>query len=150
MNTSTVMYGVPSLRERIKRLGVAEMVDIKLAEEQKQVSGSGGSRGRAGRHIERPPKTERAHHVILQDIFEFVYMGNCPGSLGTPRRTSSSLFPCSNGKRLTVYLRPLNWIFPTELGKDNIVDYQSYRSISTITMYTNFKLHLKDFYSTLP
>jgi len=28
MNTSTVMYGVPSLRERIKRLGVAEMVDI--------------------------------------------------------------------------------------------------------------------------
>ncbi|KAF8500764.1 hypothetical protein F5888DRAFT_1888086 [Russula emetica] len=134
---------IPSLNERIKQLGVTQLVDVRIAEEQEREV---DHEKEQECHIARPPKAEPAHHIILQDIREFV----CTGRL---RRSSASVSPLlapidvadsldsakewspsplattdftttilgSNGKSLTDYLRPVNWILSSGSGKNSTV-----------------------------
>ena len=76
---SPEMYSIPSLRERIERLGVTQLVDVRMAEEQEREA---DHEVEQERHIERPPKVQPARHVIHEDIREFVSTGRLRVSSG--------------------------------------------------------------------
>ncbi len=141
--TSPEMNSIPSLTERIKQLGVTQLVDVRIAEEQEREM---DHEKEQERHIERPPKVKPAHHVIDQDIRKFVYTGNLPRkslyisrllapldmaeALNSTTEWSPSPLATadfittilgSNGKSLTDYLRPVNWILSSGSGKNSIV-----------------------------
>jgi len=72
---------VPSLRERIERLGATKMVDARLAEEQEHEVNRELDPGRSTASIEcpHPPatgaKVEPAQHIIHGDILAFIETG---------------------------------------------------------------------------
>jgi hypothetical protein len=135
---------VPSLlRERIERLGVTKLVDVRVAEEQEREVDHEVERVR---HVERAPKVQAAQHFIHNDIREFVDTGKLPESLRymapllTPIDMATALdlttewspsplatvdFTTtvlnSDGVALAEYLRPVNWILSSGSGKDSIV-----------------------------
>jgi hypothetical protein len=137
------MYCIPSLRERIERLGVTQLVDARMAEEQEREADHEIERER---HIERPPKVQPARHVIHKDIRDFVYTGRLPVFSGhispllapldmveaLDSTTEWSPIPFvtadftttvldSDPKGLTDYLRPVNWVLSSGSGKDSTV-----------------------------
>jgi hypothetical protein len=76
--TSPEINSIPSLNERMIQLGVTQLVDVRIAEEQEREM---DHEKEQERHIERPPKVKPARHVIVQDIREFVSTGNLPRKL---------------------------------------------------------------------
>ena len=159
---------MPSLRERIERLGVTRLVDVRMAEEQEREA---DHEIEHERHIERPPKVQPAHHVIHKDILKFVDTGKL-------RVSSESIFPLlapldmadalnlttewspspfattdfattildSDCKALTDYLRPVNWILSNGLGKDSTVvvisPYEANALLPAIRKMKKVRLHV--------
>ena len=66
---------IPSLRERLKRLGVTQLTDVRMAEEQER---EGSYEVERERQVERPPKVEPAKHETHKDILTFVHTGKLP------------------------------------------------------------------------
>ncbi|KAF8492811.1 hypothetical protein F5888DRAFT_1795530 [Russula emetica] len=160
---------IPSLNERIKRLGVTRLVDVRIAEEQEREM---DHEKEQERHIERPPKVEPALHLIHPDIQNFVNTGRLL------RRSSGLVSPLlapidmanaldlmtdwspsplatadfaitifgSNGKSLTDYLRPVNWILSSRSEKNSTVvvisPYEANALLPTIRKSSKVRLHV--------
>ncbi len=160
---------IPSLSERLERLGVTRSIDVRMAEEQEREVNHEVERER---HIERPPKVQPAQHIIHADIREFVETGKVPVS---PRHISPLLTPVymasaldsttewspsplattdfittivddSDGMALTEYLRPVNWILSSGSGKDSnviaISPYEANALLPIIRRSKNIRLHI--------
>jgi hypothetical protein len=137
------IFDVPSIPERMKHLGITELVNVRIAEEQEREVNHDVE---LERQVERPPKAQPAGHVVHWDIRKFVETGKLPESftdilpllvpinmaqaldlstewspspLTTTDFTTTVLY--SNGASLTQYLRPVNWILSSGSGKDSIV-----------------------------
>jgi hypothetical protein len=141
--------GIPSLSERIERLGVTKLVNVRMAEEQER---------EVQREVEiklsiipttrimGPAKVQPAQHVIHADILEFIETGKLPESsmhispLLAPLNMVKSLESTiewspsplatadfittildSSGEGLTEYLRPVNWILSSRSGKKSTI-----------------------------
>jgi hypothetical protein len=139
---------IPSLKERIERLGVTKLTDVRMAEEQEREV---DHEVEMERQIERPPKAQPARHVIHEDIRAFVRTGNLPRSsrhispllapldmaealdstiewspspLATEDFTTTVLPVISHHSdlsHLTDFLRPINWILSSGSGKKTTV-----------------------------
>ncbi|KAI0294837.1 hypothetical protein B0F90DRAFT_1754427 [Multifurca ochricompacta] len=129
--TGLEINGIPSLRERIERLGMRTLADVRMAEEQEREVNHEIERER---QVERPPKVYPAQHVICDVIHAFVRTGIlakssryilplfAPTGIHTALDSVSEWSPSplatadfaitttnSNGSELTDYLRPINW-----------------------------------------
>ena len=139
---------VPSLNERMERLGVTKLVDVRMAEEQErevhreiQIKSSIPTTTRM-----RPQNAQPAQHIIHADILEFIETGELPESsshispLLTPLNMVKSLESTNewspsplatadfittvldpSGEGLTEYLRPVNWILSSGSGKESTI-----------------------------
>jgi hypothetical protein len=165
---SPEMYGIPSLRERIERLGATRLVDARMAEEQEREADHEVERER---QIERPPRVQPARHVIRKDIRNFVSTGEFPGfsdhispllapicmasvldltTEWSPSPLATGDFATTilgvNDKVLTDYLRPVNWILSSGSGKDSIVvvisPYEANELLPIIRKRKNVRLHV--------
>jgi len=166
--TSPEMYSVPSIRERIERLGVTKLVDVRMTEEQEREV---DHEVEQERQVQRPPKAQAASHNIHKDINVFVRTGNLPrSSLHIPRllapldmvealnsTTEWSPSPLattdfittirnSNSMGLTDYLRPVNWILSSGSGKDSTVvvisPYEANALLPVIRQLKKVRLHV--------
>ena len=168
-STSAEINSIPSLSERIERLGVTKSVDVRMAEEQEREVNHEVERER---HIERPPKVQPAQHIIYGDVREFIETGKLPVS---PKHISPLLAPVymasaldsttkwspsplattdfittilddSNGMALTEYLRPVNWILSSGSGKDSTVivisPYEANALLPIIRKSKRVRLHI--------
>ena len=133
---------IPSLCERLKRLGVTQLTDVRMAEEQEREVSHEVERER---QVERPPKVEPATHKFHKDILTFVHTGKLPecsthiipllaptgidNALNSTTDWSPSPLATvdfattrknSSGEPLTDYLRPVNWVVSSGFGKDSI------------------------------
>jgi hypothetical protein len=164
---SPEMYSTPSLSERIERLGVTRLVDVRVAEEQEREA---DHEVEQERHVERPPKVQPARHVIHQDIREFVNTGRLRQSSGhisllvpidmanpldsmtdwSPSPLATADFTItilgSSGKSLTDYLRPVNWILSSGPGKNSTVvvisPYEANALLPIIRKSNKVRLHV--------
>ena len=164
---SPEINSIPSLDERIKRLGVTRLMDVRIAEEQEREM---NHEKEEERHIERPQKVEPAHHVVHQDIRNFVYTGNLPGSSShisrllapldmaealnssewspSPLATADFIITIrgSNSKGLNDYLRPVNWILSSGSGKNSTVvvisPYEANALLPIIRKSSKVRLHV--------
>jgi hypothetical protein len=165
---SAEMYDIPSLRERIERLGVTRLVDVRMAEEQEREA---DHEIEQEHHVERPLKVQPAHHLIYKDILEFAYTGilsatswhrspllaplDMAAALDSTTEWSPS--PIATGdfttttldfkrKGLTDYLRPVNWILSSGSGKDSTVvvisPYEANELLPIIRKRKKVRLHV--------
>jgi hypothetical protein len=164
--------GVPSVSERIERLGVTKLVNVRMAEEQER---------EAQREVEikssiptnrmRPPKVQPAQHIIHADILEFIETGKLPESsmhispLLAPLNMVKSLESTiewspsplatadfittildSSGEGLTEYLRPVNWILSNGSGKKSTIvvisPYEANELLPVIRKSNTVRLHI--------
>ena len=137
------VFSVPSMRDRIERLGITELVNVRIAEEQEREV---NHEVEWERQVERPPKAEPEDHVVRPDIRTFVETGKLPKPSAhilpllfpikmaraldlttewSPSPLTTTDFTTtvrdSDGLRLTQYLRPVNWILSSGSGKDSFV-----------------------------
>jgi hypothetical protein len=169
ISVSPEINSIPSLSERIQRLGVTKSVDVRMAEEQEREVNHEVERER---HIERPPKVQPAQHVVHGDIREFVNTGKLPVSPGhispllvpiymasaldsmtewspSPLATTdfiTTIIDDSNGTALTEYLRPVNWILSSGSGKDSTVivisPYEANALLPIVRRSKRVRLHI--------
>jgi hypothetical protein len=159
---------IPELYERMTKLGVAQVTDVRKAEEQEREVNHEVERER---QVQRPPKVQPAQHVIRKDISTFVETGKIPSSsthiypLFNPTGISKELDSCvewspsplatedfavttknSTGKCLTDYLRPVNWILSSGSGKDSTVivisPYEANALLPAIRKSKKVRLHV--------
>ena len=137
------VFSVPSLHKRMEHLGITELVNVRIAEEQEREV---NHEVEWERQVERPPRAQPADHIVRWDIRKFVETGMLPRSSAhilpllvpinmaraldlstewSPSPLTTTDFTTtvlnSNGARLTQYLRPVNWILSSGSGKDSIV-----------------------------
>ncbi|KAI9510762.1 hypothetical protein F5148DRAFT_1274598 [Russula earlei] len=148
---SSEICRVPSLQERMERLGFTKLVDVRIAEEQEREV---DHEIEQERQVERPPKVKPAQHIVGPVIREFVKTGKLsrasgyilspvskyirsllsPVDMASALDSTSEWSPSpltttdftitvlgSSGELLTDYLRPVNWILSSGSGKDSIV-----------------------------
>jgi hypothetical protein len=166
--TSPELYSIPSLRERIERLGMTKVTDVRMAEEQEREV---DHEIEQERQIQRPPKAQPTRHVIHEDIRKFASTGCLPlfsrhiFKLFTPLDMANALNSTpewspsplatedftttvigSNSKDLTDYLRPINWILTSRSGKDSIVvvisPYEANELLPIIRERKKVRLHV--------
>ncbi|KAI0296910.1 hypothetical protein B0F90DRAFT_1819762 [Multifurca ochricompacta] len=122
--TGSEINGIPSLRERIERLGVRKLADVRMAEEQEREVNHEVERER---QVERPPKVHPAQHIIRDDIRTLFIQGYSQNLRGewSPSPLATTDFAAtttkSNGSDLTDYLRPINWVLSSGSGKNSTV-----------------------------
>ncbi|KAH9160220.1 hypothetical protein EDB89DRAFT_2117301 [Lactarius sanguifluus] len=155
---------IPSLRERLERLGVTQLTDVRMAEEQEREA---NHEVEVEGHAEYPPMVFPAEHIVCGEIryFPLTYIiplftpteidkaldstaGWTPSPLAT---TDFAITTSITG--LTDYLRPVNWILSSGFGKESVAivisPYEanellpnirkitaSMRSFSDLTFYT--------------
>jgi hypothetical protein len=91
---------VPSLRERVERLGVTKLIDGRMAEEQeREVNHEVETENPSATVLERPrlPMVQPAQHIIHADVLEFIETGRVPKS---SRHISSLLAPLNMARSL--------------------------------------------------
>ncbi|KAI9450186.1 hypothetical protein BJY52DRAFT_1126070 [Lactarius psammicola] len=139
---SPEISGIPSLRERLERLGVTQSIDVRMAEEQEQEA---NHEVEQERHVEPPPRVYPAEHIIHDDLRNFVRTG----SLSLPSTYIVSLFSQTGIDKsldstaewspsplattdfaittkdssitdLTDHLRPVNWVLSSGSGRNSI------------------------------
>ncbi|KAH8992967.1 hypothetical protein EDB92DRAFT_1796839 [Lactarius akahatsu] len=140
---SPEINGIPSLRERLEHLGVTQLIDVRMAEEQEREVNHEVERER---HVEPPPKVYPAKHIIHDDLRDFIRTGSLPMSSRyiiplfsqtgidkaldsteewSPSPLATTDFAittrCSSVVRLSDYLRPVNWVLSSGSGKDGTV-----------------------------
>ncbi|KAH9056881.1 hypothetical protein EDB87DRAFT_1155391 [Lactarius vividus] len=135
---------IPSLRARLDLLGVTQLSDVRMAEEQEREVNHEVERER---QIERPPKVEPATHQTCNDIRIFVSTGVLPrhlthiipllaptgidqalnstaewspSPLATVDFATTTKYRYLSDERLTDYLRPVNWIVSSGFGKNSV------------------------------
>jgi hypothetical protein len=165
---SPEMDSLPLISERIAQLGVTKPVDVRMAEEQEREV---DHEIELERHVERPPKVHPARHVICKNIRKFVNTGKlCLSSKGifpllapidvanaldsttewspSPLATADFTTTILNSNRtsLTDYLRPVNWILSSRLGKNSTVvvisPYEANALLPIIRKSKQVRLHL--------
>ena len=133
--------GIPALRERLERLGVTRLTDVRMAEEQEREV---NHEAELERHAEKPPRVFSAEHILCHEINYFVRTGILTEQryiipLFTPTGIHSALdsmaewsrsplmtrdfaitTPSSSVTDLTDYLRPVNWIVSSGSGQQSI------------------------------
>ncbi|KAI9432020.1 hypothetical protein H4582DRAFT_2084141 [Lactarius indigo] len=133
---------VPSLRERLERLGVTRLTDVRMAEEQeREVNHEVEVEG----HAEYPPKVFPAEHIVCGEIRHFVSTGvlakpsmyiiplftpteidkaldSTAGWTPSPLATIDFAITTTDSSitDLTDYLRPVNWILSSGFGKESV------------------------------
>ncbi|KAI0253215.1 hypothetical protein BJV78DRAFT_1302727 [Lactifluus subvellereus] len=158
---------IPELYERMKKLGVVQMTDVRRAEEQEREVDHEVEREF---QVQRPPRVRPAQHVIREDIRTFVKTGKIPSSSTriyplfyptgiseldscvewSPSPLATEDFAItmenSNGKRLTDYLRPVNWILSSGSGKESTVivisPYEANALLPIIRKSKEVRLHV--------
>ena len=132
---------IPALRERLERLGVTQLTDARMAEEQEREV---NHEAELERHAERPSKVFPASHRLRDDIKYFVTTGMLAEQryiipLFTPTGIHEALDSMtewspsplmtkdfaitatdSSVTDLTDYLRPVNWIVSSGSGQQSI------------------------------
>ncbi|KAG9123165.1 hypothetical protein FRC07_000158 [Ceratobasidium sp. 392] len=128
---SKAAFGIPSLNKRLKRLGIQNIEDPSMGEEQeREVS----HEVEQEREVERPAKSKPATHALSEDIKYFIRNGTVPRnstgiatlfrpirSAGAPKRGTwsskllASLDFCntllsSDINQANDYMRPLHWL----------------------------------------
>ena len=139
---SPELSGIPPLRERLNRLGVTQLTDVRMAEEQEREVNHEVERER---HVEPPPMVYPPKHIIHDDLRNFVRTGPLPvstkdiitlfsqtdvdNSLNSMVEWSPSPLAtrdfaittkCSSVTCLTDYLRPVNWVLSSGFGKKSV------------------------------
>ena len=134
--------GIPLLREGLERLGVTQMTDVRMAEEQEREV---NHEAEVERQAENPPKVFPAEHIVRDDIRNFVSTGILAKPLThiiplfTPTRIHEALDSMaewtpsplattdfaitttdSSITDLTNYLRPVNWIVSSGSGNKSV------------------------------
>ena len=166
--TNPEIESIPALRERMERLGVTKIVDIRMAEEQEREV---NHEFELERQIERPSKVQPAQHIVHQDIRDFVYTGKLPRfprhlcslfalvnmdkALDSTTEWSPSPLATldfvitiinSNGMSLTDYLRPVNWVLSSGSGKNSTVivisPYEANALLPIIRKSKEVRLHI--------
>jgi hypothetical protein len=161
------IHSIPALSERVRRLGITEVVDARIAEEQEREV---DHEVEWERQVERPPKARPAEHVLRRDIYEFVKTGKLPEShthispllipidMAVSLNSTTDWSPSplatkdftitvmgSDGLSLTDYLRPVNWILSSGSGKDGIVivisPYEANELLPRIRKANQVRLH---------
>ncbi|KAH8991107.1 hypothetical protein EDB86DRAFT_3065229 [Lactarius hatsudake] len=159
---------IPSLRERLDRLGVAQLTDSSMAEEQEREVNYEVEREH---QVERPPKVLPATHIIHDDILTFVRTGKLPEHsthilpLFAPTNIDKSLDSTiewspsplatadfattteySSGKCLTDYLRPVNWVVSSGSGGNYVAivisPYEANELFPVIRKSDKVRLHI--------
>jgi hypothetical protein len=159
---------VPSLHKRLERLGVTQLTDVRMAEEQEREVNHEVERER---QVERPPKVEPATHFIHNDIRTFVRTGEiprrsthiipllAPTGIDTALDSTPDWSPSPrttvdfttttryrSRKPLTDYLRPVNWVVTSGLGKGSVVivisPYEANELLPDIRKSGKVRLHI--------
>jgi hypothetical protein len=137
---SSKINRIPALSERMERLRVTNLVDVRMAEEQEREVNHEIERER---QVQRPPKVPPAQHTIHNDIRNFVSTGRLPRTsrhilplfspIGidkalnsmtewspSPLATADFAATIANSSpvHLTDYLRPVNWILSSGSGRN--------------------------------
>jgi hypothetical protein len=162
---------VPSLSERIKRLGATKVVNVRMAEEQEQEVDHEVHPGHSTDAKRPRPKVQPAQHFIHDDIRVFVETGqlrrsskhispllaplNMVNSLESTAEWSPSPLATadfttivlnSDGVGLTEYLRPVNWILSSGSGKKSTIvvisPYEANELLPIIRESNKVRLHL--------
>ena len=130
--------GIPSLRERLELLGVTQLTDVRMAEEQEREV---NHEAELERHAEHPPRVFPAEHIVSDEIRNFVSTGilAMPSTNIIPLFTPTGIHEALDSTRewspsplattdfaitttdssisdLTDYLRPVNWILSSGSG----------------------------------
>jgi hypothetical protein len=158
---------VPLLCERMERLGVTKVVNVRMEEEQEREVDHEVDPAQ----IWRPPKARPVQHIIRWNIREFVETGNLPENsthiypLLAPINMAKDLDSAtewsplplatadftmvklgSDGMGLTDYLRPVNWILSSGSGKDSIIivisPYEASELLPVIRKSNKVRLHI--------
>ena len=159
---------IPSLRERLERLGVTQLVDVRMAEEQEREV---NHEAELELHAEHPPKGFPAEHFVCDEIRNFVSTGilaepsahiiplftptgidEALNSMAewTPSPLATSDFAItttdSNITDLTDYLRPVNWILSSGSGKKSVAivisPYEANELLPIIRKSGKVRLHI--------
>ena len=159
---------VPALRERLERLEVTKLTDVRMSEEQEREVNHEVERER---QVERPPKVVPARHTVHQDIVTFVLTGKLPDRsthiipLLAPTGIDEALDSTPNwspsprstldfaittrhpGKEpLTDYLRPVNWVVSSGFGEDGVAivisPYEANKLLPHIRKSNKVRLHI--------
>jgi hypothetical protein len=171
IGASLEIAGIPALNERMERLGVSHMVDVRVAEEQEREVNHEIERER---HVGHPPKVHPAKHIVHDDIRNFVRTGKLPKipkhilPLFSPMRIDEALNSMTewspsplattdfavtiansnyaNLLRLTDYLRPVNWILSSESGRGCVIivisPYEANELLPIIRKGNKVRLHV--------
>jgi hypothetical protein len=169
MARSQDIYSIPSLSERIERLGATKLVDVRMAEEQEREVNHEVDTARV---VDRPPRVPPAEHMIHEDIREFVETGKLPESPThifpllapinmakvldltvewSPIPLASADFTTtttgdSDGAALTEFLRPVNWILSSGSGKNSVIvvisPYEANELLPIIRKSDKVRLHI--------
>ncbi len=159
--------GIPALRERLERLGVTWLCDVRMAEEQeREVNREVDLERRA-----LPPEVVPAKHKIHNEIRDFAHTGILPrrsryilpllASTGidkalnsmqiwspTPLATRDFALTVqdSSVQHLTDYLRPVNWILSSGFGSTSIAivisPYEANELLPIIRQSGQVRLHV--------
>jgi hypothetical protein len=159
---------IPALIERMERLGVTNLLDVRMAEEQEREVNHEIERER---QVERPPKVHPAQHIIHEDIRNFVSTGKLPitpehilplfSPIGidkalnsmtdwspSPLATEDFAITTANSSpmRLTDYLRPVNWILSSGSGRNCVIvvisPYEANELLPNIRKSNEVRLHV--------
>ncbi|KAH9179663.1 hypothetical protein EDB89DRAFT_1841766 [Lactarius sanguifluus] len=161
--------GIPSLRERLERLGVTRLIDVRMAEEQEREVDHEVERER---HRELPPKVHPAQHIVCDEIRNFVSTGVLAEPLRhiiplfaptgihealnsmkrwspAPLATTDFAITTMNSSitHLTDYLRPVNWILSSGSGRREgvaivISPYEANELLPIIRKSGKVRLHI--------
>jgi len=160
--------GIPSLRERLERLGVTRLIDVRMAEEQEREV---NHEVELERHVELPPKVLPAEHIVCDEIRNFVSTGIlaepsrhiiplfAPTGIDealsltkrwspTPLATTDFAITTTNSSitHLTDYLRPVNWILSSGFGRKSVAivisPYEANELLPIIRKSGKVRLHI--------
>jgi len=143
--SSNLVNDIPTMRERLRKLGVTEVRDARMEEEQeREVS----HEVEQELQLERPPQTPPVVHHLDEGVRSFIRRGTIPtksdiffplmtplrsesGTLNPPNPWSSQLLATRdfvtttrNGNEknfITDYLRPVNWLVSRVLSDGRMI-----------------------------
>ena len=165
---SPEINGIPSLRERLERLGVTHLIDVRMAEEQEREV---NHEVEQECHVEPPPRVYPAKHVIHDDLRSFVHTGSPPMHslyiipLFSQTRINQDLDSTAEWSpsplatkdfaittrgsgvgHLTDHLRPVNWILSGGSGKNSVAivisPHEANELLPTIRKSRRVRLHI--------
>lgn len=165
---SSEISDISSLRERLDCLGVTQLIDVRMAEEQEREVNHEIEREC---HEEPPPRVYPAKHVIHDDLRNFVHTGSLPrfSQFMTPLFSQIGIDEVLNSTAewspsplatidfaittrdssitdLTNYLRPVNWVLSSGSGRDSIVivisPYEANELLPVIRKSQKVRLHV--------